>query len=386
MKILIVGSGLMGPAAAYNAMSDPGVATVTLADIDAAQLNAALRKLAPLPGGDKIAIEQLDLSDRDAAIRLFSAHDVVLAALPWSASRLAFDAAVHAGRPIVDLAIPEDEHLPELRRAAEEHGVLIALGCGLEPGLTEIMARYLALRLDSVEELHIKCGGIPEEPSGPLGYKIVFGGRQLPLRDIDALVVEGGRPFMARRYSGHELTGFEGVGEVEGWHEGMMPWLLDLPEFAAITEGTQKTLRWPGYAAKATVLLDLGLLGRTPVNVNGVDVIPKQLVDTILYPSVELKDGEGDITLFRVEVIGMKDGARVLHRADMVDRYDRALGFTSMARTTAFTGAIVARMIGRGDISATGLHYADGIVTPLLFERMMEELAAAGVHFDITSE
>jgi len=36
----------------------------------------------------------------------------------------------------------------------------------------------------------------------------------------------------------------------------------------------------------------------------------------------------------------------------MVDRYDDVLGFTSMARTTAFTGAIVARMIARGDLKA----------------------------------
>ena len=41
MQILVMGSGLMGPAAAYNALTDPRVAQVTLADKDAAQLAAA---------------------------------------------------------------------------------------------------------------------------------------------------------------------------------------------------------------------------------------------------------------------------------------------------------------------------------------------------------
>ena len=52
------------------------------------------------------------------------------------------------------------------------------------------MARYLAEKLDRVDELHIQCGGIPEKPTPPLGYKIVFGGRQMPLRDFDGHTVE----------------------------------------------------------------------------------------------------------------------------------------------------------------------------------------------------
>ena len=48
MQILILGSGLMGPAAAYNALTDARVAQVTLADKDAAQLEAARARLTPL--------------------------------------------------------------------------------------------------------------------------------------------------------------------------------------------------------------------------------------------------------------------------------------------------------------------------------------------------
>jgi saccharopine dehydrogenase-like NADP-dependent oxidoreductase len=385
MKILIVGGGLMGPAAAYNAISDPEVTRVGICDLDSARLDEVASKLSPLPGGEKLALHALDLSDGEAASALFSDYDAVLAALPWSASMLAFDAALRSGTPIVDLAIPNDAQVPALRYRAEHENGMIVLGCGLEPGLTEIVARHLAAELDHVDELHIKCGGVPEVPSGPLGYKIVFGGRQLPLRAIDALVVEGGAPRMAARYSGLELTEFEGVGEVEAWHEGMMPWLLDMPEFNRLREGSQKTLRWPGYGMKATMLNELGLLGQEPIEVDGVKVTPKSVVDTLLYPHVKLEEGEGDITLFRVELIGTKDGRRRHLRSDMVDRYDPRLGFTSMARTTAFTGAIVARMIGRGEISACGLFTSEELVTGPLYDRMMAELEAEGIHFEVTS-
>jgi len=381
MKMLVLGSGLMGPAAAFNALSDPGVELVTLADLDQSRLDAAVAHIARHDDGGRLSAVRIDLADHSAAVQLFTGYDVILAALPWTASMMAFRAALRAGVPIVDLAIPDEDERRELRDMAAAGGSLILLGCGLEPGLTELLARHLAAKLDSVDELHIKCGGVPAIPSGPLGYKIVFGGSRLPLRDIPALVVEGGAPRMAQRYSGVEPVTIGGVGECEAWHEGMMPWLLDLPEFANIREGSQKTVRWPGYAIKATVLLELGLLGTKPLDVDGAMVIPKHVVDSVLYPSVKLEPGDEDITLFRVDVVGEKDGDRWLHRADMVDRYDHERGFTSMARTTAFTGAIAARMIGRGDIRATGLHTSEELIIGPLLDRMLEELAAAGVHF-----
>ena len=101
-------------------------------------------------------------------------------------------------------------------------------------------------------------------PPPPLGYKIVFGGQQLPLRETDAHLVENGQLRAVARYSGTEAITFSGVGECEAWHEGFMPWLLDLPVFKNLKAGTQKTVRWPGYAAKVTTLKEMGLLSEQP--------------------------------------------------------------------------------------------------------------------------
>jgi lysine 6-dehydrogenase len=268
----------------------------------------------------------------------------------------------------------------------EAAGTLVILGCGVEPGLTEIMACYLVEKLDRVDELHIKCGGIPEKPAPPLGYKIVFGGRQLPLRESDARVVENGELKPVPRYSGVETVIFPGVGECEAWHEGFMPWLLDLQALKGLKLGTQMTVRWPGYAAKVTVLKEMGLLSYEPVEVDGVQVAPKKLLDALLYPRVKLEEGERDITLFRVEAVGEKNGRPRRYKIEMVDRYDEALGFTSMARTTAFTGAIVARMIACGNVEAKGTLTPEQVITGPLFDRLVDELAAVNVRFDVATE
>jgi saccharopine dehydrogenase-like NADP-dependent oxidoreductase len=164
-----------------------------------------------------------------------------------------------------------------------------------------------------------------------------------------------------------------------------MPWLLEIPALKNLRLGTQKTVRWPGYAAKVTVLKEMGLLSQQPVMVDGAQVVPKRLLDTLLYPYVRLLEGERDVTLFRVVSIGEEGGQPRQYQAEMVDRYDEVSGFTSMARTTSFTGASVARMLARGDLRFTGARHPEQVISGPLFDKLVAELAAAGIRFDITS-
>src|SRR5262245_60575113 len=99
MKILVLGSGLMGPAAAFNAMADPEVSQVTLCDLDQGQLQAAVQKLQGKPGAGKLEVVQLDLGQAAAAQTLMANFEVIVAALPKAASRLALQAALAVGTP-----------------------------------------------------------------------------------------------------------------------------------------------------------------------------------------------------------------------------------------------------------------------------------------------
>jgi len=381
MKILVLGGGLMGPAAAYNALQDPQVTGVTLADLSQAQLVTARARLANKPGFEKLTTVQLDLADLAAASQLMAHHDAIVAALPSAIIATGLRAAMAARRPWIDLSWPPEEQRPALRAQSASAGILVIPGCGVEPGLTEIWARHLAEKLDQVDELHIKCGGIPATPSGPLGYKIVFGGRRLPLRPYPSAIVENGQLTTVPRYSGAERVHFAGIGECEAWHEGFMPWLLELDALRQLKTGTQKTVRWPGYAAKVTVLNEMGLLSDEPIDVDGVAIAPKKVLDALLYPHVQMQEGDRDITTFRVEAIGTQAGQRKTYQVEMVDHFDETLGFTSMARVTAFTGAIVARMVARGEVHGVGFVTPEQLITGQHFDRLIAELAKENVRF-----
>ncbi|NCF65485.1 MAG: hypothetical protein GWP61_05890 [Chloroflexi bacterium] len=388
MRILVLGGGLMGPAAAYNAMIDPDVTQVTVADVSQSQLDLCAAKLGGKPGADKVTFAQLDLNQLDTSANLMDGVGATVAALPRPVNVLAIKAALHSGTPLVDLAQTPPNTLKQMEEEIIGNGCLIILGCGVEPGLTEIVARHLAEKMDRVDELHIKCGGIPQNPAPPLGYKIVFGGRHMPLHESDSEIVRDGRIEWVSRYSGIEPVQFTGAGKCEAWHEGFKPWILDIPALKDIRLGTQKTVRWPGYAEKITVLKELGLLSLDPVQVDGDSVIPKHLVDAVLFPKVKLEEGERDITCFRVELLGQKDGRPCRCNAEMVDRYDEVTGFTSMARTTAFTGAIVARMIAAGKLHAGDSFFVtpEKVISGPLFDHLLDELQAVGVNLDITTE
>ena len=387
MRILVLGSGLMGPAAAYNAMLDPEVTGVTITDLYQNQLDSCAAILRDKPGADKISFAQLNLENIDMVAKLMANFDAAVAALPRPVNILAIKAALRASLPLVDLAQTSLKDLEQLDRESIETDSFIILGCGVEPGLTEILARHLAEKMDRVEELHIKCGGIPQNPASPLGYKIVFGGRQMPLSEMDSEIVRDGKIELVPRYSGVEPVAFSGVGQCEAWHEGFKPWILDIPALKDIKLGTQKTVRWPGYAEKITVLKELGLLSMNPVYIDDVAVIPKHLVDAVLYPRVKLEVGERDITCLRVTLIGEKDGNPCTYQAEMVDRYDEETGFTSMARTTAMTGAIVARMVGKGMIKAGDQPCVtpEKAITGPLFDHLMAELEAADICITMTA-
>ncbi len=387
MRILVLGSGLMGPAAAYNAMIDPAVTAVTVADRSRKQLDICGAILRDKPGADKVAFTRLNLNNPEMAANFMADFDAAVAALPRPVNILAIKAALQAGLPLVDLAQTPPNVQIQLEEELIETGRLIILGCGVEPGLTEIIARHLAEKMDRVEELHIKCGGIPQISAPPLGYKIVFGGRHMPLSEVESEIVRDGKIELVPRYSGVEPVIFSGVGQCEAWHEGFKPWILDIPALKDIKLGTQKTVRWPGYAEKITVLKELGLLSLDPIQVDGLSVIPKHLVDAVLYPRVKLEVGERDITCLRVTLIGEKEGKPCTYQAEMVDKYDEKTGFTSMARTTAMTGAIVARMIAKGLLKPQDQVFVnpEKVISGNLFDHLLTELKAANICITMTA-
>ena len=75
----------------------------------------------------------------------------------------------------------------------------------------------------------------------------------------------------------------------------------------------------------------------------------------------------------------MKDGNATTISYDMVDFYDEENGITSMAKTTGFSAAIMARMLGNGAIKEKGIQWPVRVIHGDLIEVLLSELRKRGV-------
>src|ERR1700742_5247257 len=83
MKLLVIGAGMMGSAAAYDMARVDGVDSVTLADSDYKRAKEAAKRLNKLTGNDKIVAEKVDASSEKSAYKLMRGHAGCLSAVPY---------------------------------------------------------------------------------------------------------------------------------------------------------------------------------------------------------------------------------------------------------------------------------------------------------------
>ncbi len=377
MKTVVIGAGLTGPAITKDCLEDQGVEEVLLVDIDAERLNHVAEELGN-PAKLKTIVQ--DVTDREGLANVLKGYDAAGVALLRPLNTHAIWGAIDAGVGVVELSEPGDADVEAIDAAAKEAGVAIIPGCGVEPGLTDVLAAHGMDMLDSVEAVDIWCGGIPEDPQPPLEYKIVFGGPYLPLRPGKVKVIEDGGIRYRNRYSLGEPPSFEGIDRpLECFYDGFPETLHLVEKFEGVQRCTEMTVRYEGYCGKVDFLEECGLLSREPIEYRGGELVPFPAFSKIIHPKVRLEEGERDITVLRVKVKGEKDGRETLYTYDMVDRYDDEERVTSMAKTTSYTAAIVARMMARGEFDETGYVAPVRVIRGEKMDDLLAALDARGV-------
>jgi saccharopine dehydrogenase-like NADP-dependent oxidoreductase len=116
------------------------------------------------------------------------------------------------------------------------------------------------------------------------------------------------------------------------------------------------------------------------MDVAGAAVRPYDVTTKLLFDAWRLAEGEADLTVMRVEAAGVLGGVPTTWTWDLYDEADPTTGFHSMARTTGFPCAIVARMLARGELARPGVQPPERLADDdRFYERMLEELRARGV-------
>ena len=367
-KIVVLGGGLVGRVIARELAREKDL-RVTVADGAEGTL-ARLR-------AEGLATLALDLAD-DAAVRSAIAEaDVVVGAAPGHMGYRLLRLVIEAGKLYADIAFMPEDFL-ELDGLARERGVTAVVDCGVAPGLSNLLCGRAEHEFDSVEQMLVLVGGLPKNRLWPFEYRVVFSAADvIEEYTRPARWVEHGRLVTKPALTDLELLDLPRVGTVEAFNTDGLRSLARTLHAPFMKE---KTLRWPGHVEKMRMLRETGFLSQEPIDVAGARVRPYDVTTKLLFDAWRLPAGEADLTVMRVEATGVIGGARKTWTWDLYDEADPATGYHSMARTTGFPCAIVARLLARGELSRPGVQPPERLAgDDRFFEEMMEGLRARGV-------
>ncbi len=367
MKLLVIGSGMMGSAAAYDMARQSDVQSVTLADTDVKRARDVAVRINRLRRDKKVKAVALEASNQKAAAKLMKGHDAALSAVPYFLNLALAKAAIEARCHFADLGGNNTVVRQELALSskAEKRGVALAPDCGLSPGMASILGGELVKRLGGrADALRLYVGGLPEKPMPPFHYQLVF--------SVEGLINEYVEP--ARILRKGKLVTIDPLTEPEEFNmPGFSPLVAfqtsggtsTLPESfeGKVGECFEKTLRYPGHYDLLCELKELGLFSSRKVRVGKVEVAPRALMSRIFEGKFASKGP--DVCIMRLEAhesvsaYGVRGllGGRLKGRVatfTLVDHYDPKTDMSAMMRTTAFPASIVVQTLASGAIAKRG--------------------------------
>jgi saccharopine dehydrogenase (NAD+, L-lysine forming) len=374
MRILVIGAGGVGSAVAAIARRRGFFERMVLADVSHDRARAAIANL----GDDRFGAAALDASDERAIVQLAEAEriDAILCAVdPWLDPPI-FAAAARAGCTYLDMAMTLSRRHPE--RPYELPGVMLGddqfavageweaagrlalCGIGVEPGISDVFARYAADHLfERIDEVGVRDGANLEVA----GYAFA------PTFSIWTTIEEClNPPLVWERERGWYTTApfsepetFEfpaGIGPVECVNVEHEEVVL-VPRWVDCERVTFKYGLGDEFIGVLKTLALLGLDSTEPLRVKGAEVAPRDVVAAALPDPATLGDRMTGRTCAGTLVTGTgKDGrprATYLYHVADNETTMRTDGAQAVVWQTAINPVAALELLASGAWSGTGV-------------------------------
>ncbi|NCP88151.1 MAG: ATP-binding protein [Anaerolineae bacterium CG_4_9_14_3_um_filter_57_17] len=373
MKVLLVGVGGVGEAIAAIAKERAWLEQMVLADYNVRRAEEVARKM-----GDaaRFPVEFIDASKQENIEALARKYqvDLIMNAVDPIFNEKIFDAAFAVGAKYMDMAMtlsaphPTDPfHQPGVKlgdyqfaRASqwEEKGLLALVGCGVEPGMADVFARYAQDHLfDEIEEVGIRDGANIQIA----GYEFA------PNFSIWTTIEECLNPpilweaekgwFTTEPFSEPEIFDFPEIGPVEVVNVEHEEVLL-VPRWVKTKRATFKYGLGDQFIGVLKTLHMLGLDNKEKINVKGVQVAPRDVVVACLPDPAHLGEKMSGKTCAGTWVKGIKNGkARQVYLYQVADNEQcmKRWGCQAVVAQTAFSAVIAMDLLEHGQWGGVGV-------------------------------
>lgn len=361
--ILIIGAGAAGSVVAKKcALNRDVFTTIHLASRTLAKCEKVQREAA-----SRIEISQVDadnVADTVALINRVKPHLVVNMALPYQDLPI-MDACLLTGVPYLDTANyePKDEAKFcykwqwDYQQRFKDKGILAVLGCGFDPGVTNIFCAHAQKHLfDSIETIDIiDCNAGDHGKSFATNFNPEINIREVTQRgkywkegqwiEIDPLSVS-------------KMIDYPGVGPKKSYliyHE-------ELESLAQNIKGLKQIRFWmtfsDNYIKHLDVLQSVGMTRIDPVRYNGMDIIPLQFLKALLPEPSSLAENYTGKTSIGCVIQGTKNGKPkkylIYNICDHAET-NKEIGAQAVSYTTGVPAMVGAMMMLQGHWGGTGV-------------------------------
>ena len=379
-----LGCGITGLVCAEELAKNERVTELLLADswTDGAEALAGKMKT------DKIDVRRTDATDEKALATLIADSDIVVNSLPWDLAGNVMRAAVSEGVSYVDFCLSKEvskdfEGVDEMCRDA---GITAITAVGLEPGISDTLARCASNKLDSVEEIHVIDGDNGVVDGG--GFVLTWS----PIDWIDELCVpaavfRNGRIEYVPPLHEKEIYEFpEPIGPLPVYKTLHDETFLMPKHISGVRNADFRIGVDDEFATVARTLRKLRLNQKDPVDVGGVRVRPLDVVVALLPRPVDLAGkirGHGGTV---VEAMGSRDGRRTMVKMWAFASHEEAYaryGTNATGFLVGIGGAVPTEMLVDGIVKEKGLLVPEQLPSEEFVSRLRDK--GQEVNEEITS-
>ena len=346
---------------------------IVIADLDLQRAEAFAAEL----GGGRVRAVQANAGDEVALTEKLRGFDVIANCTTYHFGMSVIRAAIAAQVNYLDLGgLFNTPRQLELDVLAQERGVTACLGCGATPGVTNLMARFAADQLESVDEVHIAFASFRSiAPSIGLLDTVLDefspGSRRFFWQEGQFIEVPA--------FSGAKLVHFsEPVGEIEVYY-------VPHSETHTIHRFIGKGVRvvdvrgtWhPRIMRALQVFSDLELTGKQETHFDGRAIPTKQFLRAHILEHAADFGGDSEWAfLLNVQVIGKGNGS--VRKLEYATRHPlhAEWGTSATARMTGIPASIAAQKLARKEVSRKGVLAPEACFEPKSF---FAELAQRGI-------
>jgi lysine 6-dehydrogenase len=307
--------------------------------------------------------------------------DAVAACIPYRLNVPAMEAALVARVPYADLGGLFHVTLGqlELHGRFREAGLAAVLGIGCCPGISNVMARAAADRLDQVRSIDIVDGSIEDVEAFGVPYSM-----DTILDEFvrPAMVFEGGRMREVPPGSGAIRYRFpEPLGEMEAFYT-----LHSEPATLPTTIEGVRDVRWrlalpPKLAEGFRLLVSLGLASEEPVDTPSGKAVPREVLRALLADVPQPDGPPSDLEVLVVEAEGTREGRPARFRGAATLR-PTPEGIGAGPFGTSIPLAVTARWLADGRVPP-GVHPPE---TAFPAEEFLSEVESEGVELSLALE